>query len=131
MVVGSFGEFIFSADESGTAVTFSTIRESRASRLASHATIEGGEPVVDSAGVDSSRLVITGVLDASFNSDLDAALNSLRALQDGVARAFTRGTHCFGMFIVRSLEISEDAYCGAILQHATWTMTLISTRAML
>ncbi len=130
MVVGSLGEFIFRSDESGSAVTFSTIRVTRASKVVSHSTIEG-DPVVDYAGNDSDKITLTGVLDASFNADLDAAINSLRALQDGVPRAFTRGTHCYGTFIVQSFDYSEDAWCGAALQRATWTMLLISTRVML
>lgn len=125
MVIGSFGEYIFEAKDGKT---FNSLRFSRATRMASHATIEG-RPVVESLGTDSAQITLSGVFSHEFTGDLDDAMLELMSLQDGQARALTRGSRCYGMFVVQSIQFSEDAWNGDVLQTVTWTMQLVETRA--
>lgn len=122
MAIGSFGDFVFGVD-----VFFNSLDEQRQSRIFSHATVEG-LPVVEFAGVDSDRITLSGVLTGETAGDLDDIIIQLRELQDGVARPLTRGSRCYGSFIVESLNINESHWAGDVLAAATWQMSLISQR---
>lgn len=125
MVIGSLGDYVFEAEKGKT---FNSLRFSRNSRLSSHATMEG-RPLVESLGVDSAQIALSGVFSREFTGDLDDAMIELMSLQDGEARALTRGSRCYGMFVVQSIQFSEDAWNGDVLQTVTWTMQLVETRA--
>lgn len=127
MVIGSFGDFTFSAHERGGAVTFNALSETTASRLATHATIEG-LPIVEFLGVDAENIKISGVLSSEISGDLDDIVLQLKALQDGQPRVLTRGDRVYGQFVVKSLSISEDAWRGSALASITYTLDLIATR---
>lgn len=127
MVIGSFGDFTFSVHERGGAVTFNALSETTASRLATHATIEG-LPIVEFLGVDAENIKISGVLSAEISGDLDDIVLQLKALQDGQPRVLTRGDRVYGQFVVKSLSISEDAWRGSALASITYTLDLIATR---
>lgn len=127
MVIGSFGDFTFSVHERGGAVTFNALSETTASRLATHATIEG-LPIVEFLGVDAESIKISGVLSAEISGDLDDIVLQLKALQDGQPRVLTRGDRVYGQFVVKSLSISEDAWRGSALASITYTLDLIATR---
>lgn len=127
MVIGSFGDFTFSVHERGGAVTFNALSETTASRLATHATIEG-LPIVEFLGVDAENIKISGVLSSEISGDLDDIVLQLKALQDGQPRVLTRGDRVYGQFVVKSLSISEDAWRGSALASITYTLDLIATR---
>lgn len=128
-VVGSLGDYVFMSGVTDNSTTFNSLNVSRASRLASHATVEG-LPVVEPLGVDSTRVTLSGVISAQFTRDPDEAMARLMALQDGKPRALTRGMHCYGIFVVASVRFSEDAWSGQSPAPAsiTWTMDLVQTR---
>lgn len=128
-VVGSLGEYVFTSGITEAGTTFNALNVSRASRLASHSTV-AGLPVVEVLGVDSMRVTLSGVISAQFTRDADEAVARLMSLQDGKARALTRGLHCFGLFVVSALKFSEDAWSGQTPTPASisWTMDLIQTR---
>lgn len=134
MLVGAFGDFAFrsaAADarvtDSGGACTFNALSSTRASRLVTHTTIEGA-PVVEFLGLDAETIRLTGQLCAEVSGDVDAVIDRLRALQDGVPRMLTRGSRVYGQYVVRSLTVSEDAWSGDSLAVATYQMDLIRTR---
>lgn len=127
MVVGSFGDFAFSVHERGGAVTFNSLQFSRASRLATHSTIEG-LPVVEFLGLDAESVKISGVLSAEISGDLDDIIIRLKELQDGEPRVLTRGDRVYGQFVVKSLSFSEDSWRGSSLASITYTLDLIATR---
>ena len=122
MAIGSFGDFVF-----GTDVIFNSLDEQRQSRLFSHATIDG-LPVVEFAGVDSTRITMSGVLTGETSGDLDDVILRLKELQDGKARPLTRGSRCYGSFVVESINFNESHWAGDVLAAATWQMTLVSQR---
>lgn len=124
MIIGSFGEYTFEASEGKT---FNALRWQRASRLSSHATIEG-LPLVEMLGLDSAQITLNGTLSRQYVDDLDDAMMELCALQDGEPRALTRGSRCYGLFVVQSVQFSEDRWCGDVPEVITWSMQLISTR---
>lgn len=124
MIVGSFGDYVFEAAEGKT---FNALRWQRAARLSSHATLEG-LPLVEMLGLDSPQITLSGTFSRQYIPDLDDAIMELCALQDDTPRALTRGTRCYGLFIVQSVQFSEDRWCGDVPEVITWTMQLISTR---
>ena len=124
---GAFGDFVFSAHDRGGAVNFNSLNRSRNARMVTHATISGA-PVVEVLGIDAETIRITGTLAADVSGDVDAALDSLRALQDGKPRPLTRGSRYYGLFVVRGFTYSEDRWSGSELAVATWSMDLVSTR---
>ncbi len=127
MAVGAFGDFVFAAHDRGGAVNFDALTRNRTARLVTHATIEGA-PIVEMLGLDSEVVQLSGVLSAEMTGDVDAALDSLRALQDGRPHPLTRGSRYYGQFVVRSFRYSEDAWSGSELAVASWSMELVSTR---
>lgn len=124
MVIGSLGDYVFEAEKGKT---FNSLRFSRNSRLSSHATIEA-RPLVEVLGVDSAQVTLSGVFSREFTGDLDDAMLELMSLQDGEARALTRGSRCYGMFVVQNVQFSEDAWNGDVLESVSWTIQLIETR---
>jgi phage protein U len=127
MQVGSFGDFVFKSGEGDGNVTFNGLKYTQNARLASHATLEE-LPVVEMLGLDSKTVVLSGVLSAEFSGDLQKIVNNILKLQDGTPRALVRGLHSYGLYVVQSVEISEDAWCGSNLERCSWTMRLIQTR---
>lgn len=130
MQIGAFGDFVFwSADGASAdgACTFNALSNSRASRLATHATIEG-LPVVEFLGLDAETIKLTGQLCAEISGNIDRIIDKLRALQDGKARMLTRGSRVYGKFLVRSIMVSEDVWAGDTLAVASYQMDLIGTR---
>lgn len=125
--LGSFGDFVFAAHERGGAVNFDALSRTRNSRLVTHATVEGA-PIVEFLGVDAETIRLSGVISSEITGDVDAAIDSLRALQDGKPKPLTRGSRYYGLYFVRSFVYSEDAWSGSELAVASWTMELISTR---
>lgn len=125
--IGSFGDYVFAVHERGGAVTFNSVNRGRNSRLVTHATIDGA-PIVEFLGLDAETVQLSGKVVADVTGDVDAALDDLRALQDGKPRPLTRGSRYYGLFVVRSLTYSEDEWAGAELVSATWRMDLVSTR---
>ena len=124
---GAFGDFVFAAHARGGAVNFSSLSRNRNARMVTHATISGA-PVVEVLGIDAETIRLTGTLAADVTGDVDAALDSLRALQDGKPRPLTRGSRYYGLFVVRNFTYSEDRWSGSELAVATWSMELVSTR---
>ena len=124
---GAFGDFVFAAHDRGGAVNFNSLNRNRNTRMVTHATISGA-PVVEVLGIDAETIRLTGTLAADVTGDVDAALDSLRALQDGKPRPLTRGSRYYGLFIVRNFTYSEDRWSGSELAVATWSMELVSTR---
>lgn len=126
-VIGSFGDFVFSMHDRGSASTFDALSCTRNSRLVTHSTIEN-VPIIEFLGLDSENIKLSGVISSETSGDVDARIDELRALQDGKARPLTRGTRYYGSFYVRSFQYSEDRWAGSNLAVASWTMDLISTR---
>jgi len=124
---GAFGDFVFAEHDRGGAVNFNSLNRNRNTRMVTHATISGA-PVVEVLGIDAETIRLTGTLAADVTGDVDAALDSLRALQDGKPRPLTRGSRYYGLFIVRNFTYSEDRWSGSELAVATWSMELVSTR---
>lgn len=122
MAIGSYGDFVF-----GTDVVFNSLDMQRQSRLFSHATMDG-LPVVEWAGNDSERITLSGVLTGELSGDLDDIILQLKGLQDGVARPLTRGSRCYGSFVVESLSVNESHWAGDVLAAATWQMALVAQR---
>lgn len=129
MVIGSFGEFVFECVEGGQSMTFNALTQSTQARTAIHATVEQ-LPVVEFLGLDADRVTLTGVLNAATCADIDDKILELRGLlADNTPRALTRGARVFGMYLIESLSITEEAWAGnGVLQHASYTMNLIATR---
>lgn len=125
--IGSFGDYVFAVHERGGAVTFNSVNRGRNARLVTHATIDGA-PIVEFLGLDAETVQLSGKIVADITGDVDAALDELRALQDGQPRPLTRGSRYYGLFVVRSFTYSEDEWAGAELVSATWRMELVSTR---
>lgn len=123
----AFGDFVFSMHERGDAVNFNALSRSRNTRMSTHATISG-VPIVEAIGLDAETVRLSGVLASGVTGDVDAALDRLRALQDGKPRPLTRGSRYYGLFVVRSFTYSEDQWSGDVLAVATWTLELIATR---
>lgn len=125
MAIGAFGDFVFAATDG--AATPNALSRARQSRLVTHATVAGA-PVVEFLGLDAETVRLSGVLSAEVCGDVDAVLDSLRALQDGKPHPLTRGSRYFGEFVVRSVTYSEDAWAGSELAVASWQIELVSTR---
>lgn len=125
--IGSFGDYVFAVHERGGAVNFNALSRNRNARMVTHATIEGA-PIVEFLGLDAETIQLSGKIVADIAGDVDAALDDLRALQDGKPRPLTRGSRYYGQFVVRSFVYSEDEWAGAELVSATWRMDLVSTR---
>lgn len=131
-MVGSFGDFVFSVSSAETSqgVTFNALTASTASRLLTHTTIDG-LPVVEFAGVDAERVQLTGVLNEQICADIDDKILEMKALQDGVPRALTRGDRVFGMFVVESLSFTEERWSANGTPLAvSYSLNLISTRVL-
>ena len=122
MAIGSFGDFVFGVD-----CLFNSLDERRQSRMFSHATVDG-LPVVEFAGVDSEHITLSGVLTGETAGDLDDMIIQLKGLQDGAARPLTRGSRCYGAFIVESITVNESHWAGDVLAAASWQMALVSQR---
>ena len=129
MEIGSFGEFTFAAHERGGACSFNSLQVSRASRVVTHTTIEG-LPIVEFLGLDAESIKISGVLHREISGDLDDIIMQLKELQDGQPRVLTRGTRVYGQFVVKSFSYSEDAWQGSELAAASYSLDLVSTRAV-
>lgn len=127
--VGSFGDLIFGAPDARLGIIpFETFNYTRNSRIFSHSTIEG-LPRIESAGLESARVVMTGRLTKELYDDMEDALSKLMHLQDGEARPLVRGSRCYGDFVVESLAFSEDAWFGdGELAALSWTLNLIQQR---
>lgn len=123
----AFGDFVFAMHERGDAVNFNALSRSRNTRMSTHATISG-VPIVEAIGLDAETVRLSGVLASGVTGDVDAALDRLRALQDGKPHPLTRGSRYYGLFVVRSFTYSEDQWSGDALAVATWTLELIATR---
>lgn len=127
MEIGSFGEFTFAAHERGGACNFSALQVSRASRLVTHATVEG-LPVVEFLGLDAKTIKISGTLHREISGDIDDIILTLEGLQDGNPRVLTRGSRVFGQFVVKSFTYSEDEWQGSEVASASYSLDLVATR---
>lgn len=127
MIVATFGDFHFENGEKDGAVTIQTLTFSRASRLQSHATVEG-EPVVDFLGTESPTLTIKGILHSAFCGDVNRRMNDLLALQKGKPRAFVQGAHSYGLFVVRDITFDVATWTGNAPAAISWTMNLVGAR---
>lgn len=129
-LVGALGDFLFyiSSDDNARSITFDALTQTTASRILTHTTVEG-LPVVEFAGVDADRVALTGKLNERICPDLDEKILELRALQDGRPRALTRGSRVFGVYLVESVDVTEERWSGnGILVAASYRLNLIATR---
>lgn len=129
-LIGSLGDFLFyvSSDDSAKSINFDALTQTTASRLLTHTTIDG-LPVVEFAGVDADRVSLSGKLNAQICPDVDEKILELRALQDGRPRALTRGSRVFGVYLVESVEVTEERWAGnGVLTAASYKLNLIATR---
>lgn len=129
-LVGALGDFLFciSSDDNAKSITFDALTQTTASRILTHTTVEG-LPVVEFAGVDADRVALTGKLNERICPDLDEKILELRALQDGRPRALTRGSRVFGVYLVESVDVTEERWSGnGILVAASYRLNLIATR---
>lgn len=129
-LVGSLGDFLFyvSSDDNAKSITFDALTQTTASRILTHTTIDG-LPVVEFAGVDADRVSLSGKLNAQICPDVDEKILELRALQDGRPRALTRGSRVFGVYLVESVDVTEERWAGnGVLTAASYKLTLIATR---
>lgn len=129
-LVGSLGDFLFyvSSDDNAKSITFDALTQATSSRILTHTTIDG-LPVVEFAGVDADRVSLSGKLNAQICPDVDEKILELRALQDGRPRALTRGSRVFGVYLVESVEVTEERWAGnGVLTAASYKLNLIATR---
>lgn len=129
-LIGSLGDFLFyvSSDDNAKSITFDTLTQTTASRILTHTTIDG-LPVVEFAGVDADRVSLSGKLNAQICPDVDEKILELRALQDGRPRALTRGSRVFGVYLVESVDVTEERWAGnGVLTAASYKLNLIATR---
>lgn len=129
-LVGSLGDFLFyvSSDDNAKSITFDALTQATSSRILTHTTIDG-LPVVEFAGVDADRVSLSGKLNAQICPDVDEKILELRALQDGRPRALTRGSRVFGVYLVESVDVTEERWAGnGVLTAASYKLNLIATR---
>lgn len=129
-LVGSLGSFLFyvSTDEGAKSITFDSLTQTTTSRLLTHTTVEG-LPIVEFAGVDADRVSLSGKLNDRICPDVDEKILELRALQDGRPRALTRGSRVLGVYLVESVDVTEERWAGnGILVAATYKLNLLATR---
>lgn len=129
-LVGSLGDFLFyvSSDDNAKSITFDALTQTTSSRILTHTTIDG-LPVVEFAGVDADRVSLSGKLNAQICPDVDEKILELRALQDGRPRALTRGSRVFGVYLVESVDVTEERWAGnGVLTAASYKLNLIATR---
>lgn len=128
--VGSLGDFVFavSSDPGAASVTFDSLTQTTASRLLTHTTIDG-LPIVEFAGMDADRVSLSGRLSEQICKDLDEKILEIRAMQDGTPRALTRGSRVFGMYLIESVDVTEERWAGdGVLVEASYKINLIATR---
>lgn len=129
-LIGSLGDFLFyvSSDDNAKSITFDALTQTTSSRIFTHTTI-AGLPVVEFAGVDADRVSLSGKLNAQICPEVDEKILELRALQDGRPRALTRGSRVFGVYLVESVDVTEERWAGnGVLTAASYKLNLIATR---